>query len=84
MYGAAQPPAFHVRTIEGESLTKLFGGSTGATAEESGQPRVHHSPTFDFDERALAIAARLLAGYARDAAAAPVISGKAHVTSSAS
>jgi amidohydrolase len=65
------------RTMGGEDFSEFLGrvpgafAFVGATAPESGSPRIHHSPTFDFDERAIAISSRLLAAYARDAVASP-------------
>jgi metal-dependent amidase/aminoacylase/carboxypeptidase family protein len=65
------------RTMGGEDFSEFLDrvpgafAFVGATAPESGPGRIHHSPTFDFDERAIAIASRLLAAYARDVAASP-------------
>jgi metal-dependent amidase/aminoacylase/carboxypeptidase family protein len=60
-----------VRTMGGEDFSEFLLRVPGAFAfvgaARSGAPRrPHHAPDFDFDERALPHAARLLAGFARD------------------
>jgi amidohydrolase len=60
-----------VRTMGGEDFSEFLLRVPGAFAfvgaARSGAPRrPHHAPDFDFDERALPNAARLLAGFARD------------------
>jgi len=59
------------RTMGGEDFSEFLMRIPGAFAfvgasrsPVSGGP--HHAPDFDFDERALPHAARLLAGFARD------------------
>lgn len=59
------------RTMGGEDFSEFLMRVPGAFAfvgatREGVSPSAHHAPTFDFDERALVHAARLLAGYARD------------------
>jgi amidohydrolase len=60
------------RTMGGEDFSEFLArvpGSfafVGAAAPDRGLGPAHHSPAFDFDERAIGTAARLLAGYARD------------------
>jgi amidohydrolase len=59
------------RTMGGEDfsefLTRIPGAFAFVGASRTAGPRgPHHAPDFDFDERALLNAARLLAGFARD------------------
>jgi amidohydrolase len=62
------------RTMGGEDFSEFLQRVPGAFAfvgaARAGGPHgpcgPHHAPDFDFDERALPLAARLLAGYARD------------------
>jgi amidohydrolase len=59
------------RTMGGEDfsefLTRIPGAFAFVGAARTAGPRgPHHAPDFDFDERALPNAARLLAGFARD------------------
>jgi amidohydrolase len=60
------------RTMGGEDFSEFLARVPGAFAfvgaapPERGLGPAHHSPAFDFDERAIGTAARLLAGYARD------------------
>jgi amidohydrolase len=60
------------RTMGGEDFCEFLDRVRGAFAfvgaapAEQGTGHAHHSPDFDFDERALPIAARLSAAYARD------------------
>ena len=63
------------RTMGGEDFSEFLARIPGAFAfvgaartPVPGGP--HHAPDFDFDERALPLAARLLAGFARDVLAA--------------
>jgi amidohydrolase len=60
-----------IRTMGGEDFSEFLLRVPGAFAfvgaARSSPPRgPHHAPDFDFDERALPHAARLLAGFARD------------------
>ncbi|HTS02046.1 MAG TPA: M20 family metallopeptidase [Thermoanaerobaculia bacterium] len=69
-----------VRTMGGEDfaefLLRVPGAFAFVGAARPDGPRgpwgPHHAPDFDFDERALGGASRLLAAFARDALAAPV------------
>jgi amidohydrolase len=59
------------RTMGGEDFSEFLQRVPGAfvfvgAARTDGPRGPHHSPDFDFDERALPHAARLLAAYARD------------------
>ncbi len=59
------------RTMGGEDFSEFLLRVPGAfafvgAARTEGPRGPHHAPDFDFDERALGFAARLLAGYARD------------------
>jgi amidohydrolase len=59
------------RTMGGEDFSEFLQRVPGAfafvgAARTEGPRGPHHSPDFDFDERALPHAARLLAAYARD------------------
>ncbi len=57
----------------GEDFSEFLARLPGAFAFVGAAPvsnspglrRMHHAPDFDFDERALPVAARLLAAYAR-------------------
>jgi amidohydrolase len=63
------------RTMGGEDFSEFLSRVPGVFAfvgaaradEPDGRPRPHHAPSFDFDERALPLAARLHAGWARSA-----------------
>ncbi len=64
------------RTMGGEDFAEFLLSVPGAfafvgAAPASGEPPAHHSPRFDFDERALIVAARLYAACARDVLARP-------------
>ncbi len=59
------------RTMGGEDFSEFLERVPGAfafvgAARADGPRGPHHAPDFDFDERALPHAARLLAAYARD------------------
>ncbi len=59
------------RTMGGEDFSEFLLRVPGAfafvgAARTDGRPGPHHAPDFDFDERALPHAARLLAAFARD------------------
>lgn len=59
------------RTMGGEDFSEFLARIPGAFAfvgasRTAGPRGPHHAPDFDFDERALLDAARLLAGFARD------------------
>jgi amidohydrolase len=59
------------RTMGGEDFSEFLLRVPGAfafvgAARADGPRGPHHAPDFDFDERALPLAARLLAGFARD------------------
>lgn len=63
------------RTMGGEDFSEFLQRVPGAfafvgAARADGARGPHHAPDFDFDERALPHAARLLAAYARDVLAA--------------
>jgi amidohydrolase len=63
------------RTMGGEDFAEFLLRVPGAfafvgAARADGPRGPHHAPDFDFDERALPHASRLLAGYARDVLAA--------------
>jgi amidohydrolase len=63
------------RTMGGEDFSEFLLRVPGAfafvgAARADGPRGPHHAPDFDFDERALAHASRLLAAYARDVLAA--------------
>jgi amidohydrolase len=64
------------RTMGGEDFSEFLQRVPGAfafvgAAKTDGPRGPHHAPDFDFDERALPHAARLLAAYARDVLSAP-------------
>lgn len=64
------------RTMGGEDFSEFLVRVPGAfafvgAARTDGPRGPHHAPDFDFDERALPFAARLLAAFARDVLAAP-------------
>lgn len=59
------------RTMGGEDFSEFLARIPGAfafvgAARTDGSRGSHHAPDFDFDERALPVAARLLAAFARD------------------
>ena len=63
------------RTMGGEDFSEFLVRVPGAfafvgAARAEGPRGPHHAPDFDFDERALPHAARLLAAFARDVLAA--------------
>ncbi len=63
------------RTMGGEDFSEFLLRAPGAfafvgAARADGPRGPHHAPDFDFDERALPHAARLLAAFARDVLAA--------------
>jgi metal-dependent amidase/aminoacylase/carboxypeptidase family protein len=64
------------RTMGGEDFSEFLQRVPGAfafvgAARQDGPRGPHHAPNFDFDERALPHASRLLAAFARDVLAAP-------------
>ena len=69
-------PVSECRTMGGEDFSEFLARVPGAfafvgAARADGPKGPHHAPDFDFDERALPHAARLLAAYARDVLSAP-------------
>jgi amidohydrolase len=65
------------RTMGGEDFSEFLARVPGAfvfvgaapASDPPGRRRTHHAPDFDIDERAIPVAARLLAAYARSALA---------------